>query len=98
REGTAPGTARRWLTQAAWLVAALASFWWLAGWKDAVLLVVLIVLHEAGHALAMWITGRGVRFITLIPFIGGLAMAEGIDESDAQHAVDGLMGPGMGLL
>jgi len=98
REGTAPGTARRWLTQAAWLVAALASFWWLAGWKDAVLLVVLIVLHEAGHALAMWITGRGVRFITLIPFIGGMAMPKRMYESDAQHAFVALMGPGMSLL
>lgn len=98
REGTAPGTARRWLTQAAWLVAALASFWWLAGWKDAVLLVVLIVLHEAGHALAMWITGRGVRVITLIPFIGGMAVPKRMYESDAQHAFVALMGPGMSLL
>jgi Zn-dependent protease len=98
REGTAPGTARRWLTQAAWLVAALASFWWLAGWKDAVLLVVLIVLHEAGHALAMWIAGRGVRFIALIPFIGGMAVPKRMYESDAQHAFVALMGPGMSLL
>ena len=98
REGTAPGTVRRWLTQAAWLVAALASFWWLAGWKDAVLLVVLIVLHEAGHALAMWIAGRGVRLITLIPFIGGMAVPKRMYESDAQHVFVALMGPGMSLL
>ncbi len=98
RQGTAPRAARRWLTQAAWLVAALASFWWLAGWKDAVLLVVLIALHEAGHALAMWICGRGVRFITLIPFIGGMAMPKRMYESDAQHAFVALMGPGMSLL
>src|SRR5215475_9416949 len=98
REGTAPGTARRWLTQAAWLVAALASFWWLAGWKDAVLLVVLVVLHELGHALAMGITGRGVRFVTLIPFIGGMAMPKRMYESDAQHAFVALMGPGLSLL
>jgi Zn-dependent protease len=98
REGTAPGTVRRWLTQAAWLVAALASFWWLAGWKDAVLLVVLIVLHEAGHALAMCIAGRGVRVITLIPFIGGMAVPKRMYESDAQHVFVALMGPGMSLL
>lgn len=98
REGTAPGTARRWLTQAVWLFAALASFWWLAGWKDAVLLVVLIMLHEAGHALAMCIAGRGVRFVTLIPFIGGMAVPKRMYESDAQHAFVALMGPGMSLL
>src|SRR5262245_7840917 len=98
RDGTAPGTARGRLTQAAWLVAALASFWWLAGWTDAVLLVVLIVLHEAGHALAMWIAGRGVRFIALIPFIGGMAVPKRMYASDAQHAFVALMGPGMSLL
>ncbi len=98
RAGTGPGTLRRWLTQAAWLLAALASFWWLAGWEDAVLLTVLVVLHELGHALALWITGRGVRFITLIPFIGGMAMPKRAYESDAQHAFVALMGPGFSLL
>jgi len=98
REKTGPGTLRRWLTQAVWLVAALASFWWLAGWKDAVLLAVLVVLHEAGHALAMWMTGSGVRFIALIPFIGGVAMPKRMYESDAQLAFVALMGPGMSLL
>ncbi len=98
REGTEPSTLRRWLAQGGWLLSALASFWWLAGWKDAAILAVLVVLHELGHALAMWMTGRGVRFVTLIPFIGGMAMPKRMYESDAQHAFVALMGPGMSLL
>lgn len=98
RAGTATPARHRWLRQAAWLLAALASFWWLAGWKDAAILVVLVTLHELGHALAMMITGRGVRFVTLIPFIGGMAMPKRGYESDAQHAFVALMGPALSLL
>lgn len=98
REGTGPGGLSRWVAQAAWFLAALASFWWLAGWKDAAILSVLIVLHELGHALAMWMTGRGVRFIALIPFIGGMAAPRRRYESDAQMAFVALMGPGLSLL
>ncbi len=86
------------LDQLGWLLAAIASFWWLLGWQDAAILVLVITIHELGHAAAMLVTGRGVRLITLIPFFGGMAFPKYHYENEWQRAFVALMGPGLSLL
>ena len=86
------------LRQSLWLAAAIASFWWLFGWLDAAIVTLVIILHELGHAVAMLLTGRGVRFITLVPFVGGLAVPRRHYESDWQRAFVAFMGPGLSLV
>jgi hypothetical protein len=53
---------------------ALFSFWYLLGWQDALLIAVVVVLHELGHAAAMRMVGIPVHGIYLIPFFGGVAV------------------------
>lgn len=86
------------LAQAGVLAATLASFWWLAGLTDALLLIGIIVLHELGHALAMLMTGVGVRFVTLVPFFGGMAMPKRPYGSEWNHALIAWAGPGFSLV
>lgn len=84
--------------QLAWLIVAIASFGWLLGWLDAAILVLVIIAHELGHAAAMVATGRGVRYITLVPFFGGMAAPKLHYENEWQRAVVALMGPSLSLL
>jgi len=81
-----------------WLLATIASFWWLLGWLDAVMLILVIIVHEMGHAVAMLVTGRGVRFITLIPFVGGMASPKFPYEDEWQRGFVALMGPSLSLI
>jgi Zn-dependent protease len=97
-EAGRPPPARSRLDQLGWLLAAIASFWWLLGWRDAAILVLVIVMHELGHAAAMLATGRGVRLITLVPFFGGMAFPKRRYETQWQRALVALMGPGLSLV
>jgi len=86
------------LGQPIWLLAAIASFWWLLGWLDGVLLILVVIVHELGHAVAMLVTGRGVRLITLIPFFGGMASPRYPYEDEWQRGLVALMGPCLSLI
>jgi Zn-dependent protease len=81
-----------------WLFAAMASFWWVVGWLDAAILTLVIIVHELGHAAAMLVTGQGVQFITLVPFLGGMAAPKRHYESEWQCALVALMGPSLSLI
>jgi Zn-dependent protease len=83
---------------AALWIAAILSFWYLFGLAEALLLTVIVVLHELGHALAMRMVGLPVGFVTLVPFIGGMAAPKKPYESGFQHAFVALMGPGFSLV
>ncbi|MBR0750639.1 hypothetical protein JQ604_00410 [Bradyrhizobium jicamae] len=78
--------------------AALLSFCYLFGWKAGLLLAVVIVIHEAGHAAAMWVSGVGVRAIYLIPFFGGAAVPRTSYGSDARLGFVALMGPCLSVI
>ena len=95
--GHAPARARR-LGHPIWLLAAIASFWWLFGWRDAAILILATVLHELGHAVAMAVTGRGVRLMTLVPFFGGVASPKHPYDNEWQRAFVALMGPALSLV
>ena len=77
---------------------ALLSFWYLLGWQDALLISVVVVLHELGHAAAMRIVGIPVHGIYLIPFFGGVAVPKAAYRSQGQLGFIALMGAGFSLV
>jgi Zn-dependent protease len=77
---------------------ALLSFWYLVGWQDALLLAVIVVLHEAGHALAMRMVGVEVHGIYLVPFFGGAAVPKSAYRSEFDLGFVALMGPGFSVV
>jgi Zn-dependent protease len=77
---------------------ALLSFWYLLGWQDALLITVVVVLHELGHAAAMRMAGIPVHGIYLIPFFGGVAVPKAAYRSQGQLGFIALMGAGFSLL
>ena len=79
-------------------VLAFASFAYLWGFRDAVLLAVIIILHELGHALAMLIVGIPVKGIYLVPFFGGAAIAAAPYRNEGQIGFVALMGPAFSLV
>ena len=86
-----------WLQQVAWSVAALASFWLMFGWRDALVIATVVAVHEIGHALAMLRYGLGVRVISFIPFFGGVAAPRRYYQSQWQRGIVALMGVGFSL-
>jgi Zn-dependent protease len=89
------GLADNWLVLS---VLALCSFWYLLGWQKALLLATVVILHEAGHALAMRMAGVQVRGIYLIPFFGGAAVAKSPYLSEGRLGFIALMGPAFSLI
>jgi Zn-dependent protease len=79
-------------------VVALLSFCYLFGWKFGLLLAVVVILHEAGHVVAMLVTGVGVRGIYLIPFFGGAAVPKNAYRTEGRLGFIAFMGPGASLI
>ena len=77
---------------------AIASFALLFGWSGAIGLVLLLVLHEYGHWLAMRITGQPAPRIVLIPFLGGVAVANHPHKTLFDDAFCALMGPALSIV
>jgi Zn-dependent protease len=77
---------------------ALLSFWYLVGWQDALLLAAVVVLHEAGHAIAMRMVGVEVQGIYLVPFFGGAAVPKSAYRTEFDLGFVALMGPGFSLV
>lgn len=75
-----------------------ASFVVLFGQQSAMLLILLILIHEAGHAMAMRSVGQPVQGIYFIPFFGGVAVAGAPHASEAERGFVALMGPGASVL
>ncbi len=96
--GTAAGARSK--IVAALLTGALtyASFIYLFDWKFAAVLLALLIVHEAGHALAMRWVGLPVQGIYFIPFFGGVAVSAAPHRSEAERGFVALMGSGFSLL
>lgn len=77
---------------------ALLSFCYLFGWKEGVLLAIVVAIHEAGHVAAMLMAGVGVRGIYLIPFFGGAAVPKTAYRTEGRLGFIVLMGPGFSLV
>lgn len=75
-----------------------ASFAYLFDWQFAAVLLALLVVHEAGHAVAMRWVGLPVQGIYFIPFFGGVAVSAAPHRSQAERGFVALMGPGLSLI
>ncbi|MCC7251881.1 site-2 protease family protein [Hyphomicrobium sp.] len=75
-----------------------ASFMYLFDWMFAAVLLVLLLIHEAGHALAMRWVGLPVQGIYFIPFLGGVAVSAAPLKDESERGFVALMGPGFSLL
>jgi Zn-dependent protease len=75
-----------------------ASFYALFGWSVAAMLIVVILVHEFGHVIAMRWAGIPVKGIYFVPFFGGVAIGGGRAKSEVERGLVALMGPGFSLL
>lgn len=75
-----------------------ASFFAMFGPSAAAILIVLILIHELGHVIAMRWAGIPVKGIYFVPFFGGVAIGEGAAKTEAVHGLVALMGPGFSIL
>lgn len=74
-----------------------ASFIYLFDGRLATILLALLILHEAGHALAMRWVGLPVHGIYFIPFFGGVAVASAPHRTEGERGFIALMGSGFSL-
>lgn len=65
--------------------------------ETVLLLVAALVLHEAGHALAMWCFGYRDLQIVFVPFLGALASGRKADARPWQEVIVLLAGPVPGI-
>lgn len=79
-------------------VFAIGSFALWLGWVPALLLTAILVIHEFGHWLAMRLTGQPAPRVILIPFFGGITVANQPHKSLFADAFCFLMGAGFSLL
>ena len=75
-----------------------ASFYALFGWSVAAMLIVVILIHEFGHIIAMRWCGIPVKGIYFVPFFGGVAIGGARAKSEVARGLVALMGPGFSLL
>lgn len=79
----------------------LLSMWVYAkfyGWPFGIGMVLLIFVHECGHALAARMRGIHASFMVFIPFMGGLYAAKRAGKDVVEEAFIGIMGPVVGTL
>jgi Zn-dependent protease len=70
---------------------------WL-GWLGGLILAAALILHEFGHWLAMRLTGQPAPRMMLVPFFGGIALANHPHRSLFADGFCALMGPGLSAL
>jgi Zn-dependent protease len=75
-------------------VAAYSLFW---GWKFAVGLVLLLLVHECGHVVVLRAQGIKASAPMFIPFLGAFVKMKSQPRSVVQEAVSALAGPVVGL-
>ncbi len=97
RERAPPSRVQWWLFfVSAALFAALGAFFW--NLRLAILLLVVIAIHELGHYLAMRAFGYRNVHILALPLIGGVTMGHEVHPSAGKRAWMSLMGPLPGIV
>lgn len=76
----------------------MATFAWMTSWQTACLLMLVLLFHEFGHALAMRWLGYRQLGVVVLPFLGALALGRKDDAGPWQRLLVLLAGPLPGLL
>ncbi len=79
-------------------VLAIGTFVLWLGWLGGLLLAAALILHEFGHWTAMRLTGQPAPRMMLVPFFGGVALANHPHKSLFADAFCALMGAGLSAL
>lgn len=87
-----------WQVKALLIVASVAAFKLGMSFSTALVMVVAISLHEAGHLLAMKRCGMQGTTVTFIPFLGAVASSQTTYANQRQRAFVSAMGPLAGLV
>ncbi len=74
-----------------------ASFLMFFHWTSALILLLLILVHEIGHIIAMRQMGHAVQGIYFVPFMGGLAVSRQASIDEGERGYIALMGPGFSV-
>lgn len=80
------------------IFATLGSFMVIGGVQTAIILVLVILLHEIGHAIALYKMKYPIPKIFLIPFLGGIAIHKGENIKPIHQAWFAFGGPAFGAL
>jgi len=78
-------------------VISMASYAYLFTWKFAIMIMVLLLVHEYGHIFAMKRCGLKTKGIYFIPFLGAAAVTEEMFKSRRDEAYIAIMGPIFGF-
>jgi Zn-dependent protease len=78
-------------------VGSMAAYTWMFSWQMAILILLLLFVHEYGHIWAMKRTGMKTKGIYFIPFVGGAAVPDEDFTTREQEAFVAIMGPVFGL-
>ena len=94
----APAGHVQWLLLAVSAVLFLGFGWPIFGLQITVILLAVVLFHEAGHWAAMRAFGYRNTHITLLPLLGGVAIGHESDPSAAKRAWVSLAGPLPGIV
>ncbi|HEX5146394.1 MAG TPA: site-2 protease family protein [Conexibacter sp.] len=86
------------LTTAGSMVVSVAAYSFLWGWQFAIGFVLLLLVHEMGHVIALRREGIPASAPMFIPFLGAVVAAKSLGEDAAAEARVGLAGPVLGSL
>lgn len=79
-------------------VVSITSYAYLFTWKFAIMISILLLIHEYGHIWAMKRCGLKTKGIYFIPFLGAAAVSEESFKSRRDEAYIAIMGPIFGLV
>ncbi len=79
-------------------IVSVASYAYLFTWKFAIMIFILLLIHEYGHIWAMKRCGLKTKGIYFIPFLGAAAVSEDSFKSRRDVAYIAIMGPIFGLV
>jgi Zn-dependent protease len=86
------------LTTSGSMLVSVAAYSFIWGWKFALGFVVLLLIHEMGHVIALRREGIPASAPMFIPFLGAVVSAKSLGEDALAEARVGLAGPVLGSI
>lgn len=85
------------VSKAALVGISFAAYAYVYSWQFAVIIISMLIVHEYGHIWAMQRCGIKTKGIYLIPFVGGLAVSDGMAKTRWDEVYIAMMGPVFGF-